>query len=73
MNTKEVIDLAKKYLEDNKIPFVQPGTIGMTESERVEVIFLMPEALNPNMVVDPPDNRVWVNTKTKEVTWIYQM
>ena len=32
-------------------------------------VFLVPEALNPNVVIDPPDVRVWVYIKTGEVEW----
>ncbi len=73
MNTTEIIGLAEKYLENRKILFVRPGTIGRVEGELVEVVFLIPEALDPNVVVDPPDVCVWVNIKSKQAELVEQM
>jgi hypothetical protein len=73
MITEEILKIAENYFQKKGIPFVKPGSIERIEGEMVEVVFLMPEALDPNCVIDPPDNRVWVNIKTKEVIWIEQM
>lgn len=73
MNTKDIIEIAKKHLEDKKISFVNPGFIGRVEGELVEVVFLVPDTLDPNAVVDPPDVRIWVNVKSKSSTLIHQM
>jgi len=73
MSTEEIFALAEEYLNNRKIDYVFPGEIGKCNQDEVEVIYLIPEALDPNCVIDPPDVRVWVNTKTKEVTWIDQM
>lgn len=73
MNTTEIIELAEKYLENRKIPFVSPGVIGRVEGELVEVVFLIPEALDPNIVVDPPDVCVWVNVNSKLAELVEQM
>lgn len=73
MNAEEIIQIAENYFKNREMAFVKPGTIERIQGEMVEVAFLVPEALDPNCVIDPPDNRVWVNIKTKEVTWIEQM
>jgi hypothetical protein len=73
MTRDQIIDLAEIYLNNEKIRYVKPGQLGESEGDKVEVIFLKPEALDPNVVIDPPDVRMWVNTKTEEVTWIFQM
>lgn len=66
--------MAQKYLTARKIPFVTSAEFGEVDNDRVEVIFLTPEMLDPNVVtVDPPDIRVWVNRKTGEVELIPQM
>ncbi len=73
MTREEIMKLAENYMNNRKVEIVLPGEFGQIHGDFVEVIFLVPEALDPNCVVDPPDNRVWVNTKTKEITWIEQM
>lgn len=73
MNTAEIIKLAEKYLEARRISFVRPGTIGRVEGELVEVVFLIPEAMDPNVVVDPPDVCVWVNVRSKATELVAQM
>jgi hypothetical protein len=73
MNNSEIIELAEKYLEGRRISFVRPGTIGRVNGELVEVVFLIPEALDPNLVVDPPDVGVWVNIKSKFTELVDQM
>lgn len=73
MTDIEIKSIAQTYMEKRKVDIVLPGTIGQRKGENVEVIFLNPIALEPDVVVCPEDNRVWVNTKTKEVTWIEQM
>ena len=74
MINKEVVNLASKYLSQKNIYDVEPGELGCTDGDKQEVIFLDSAMLDPKVAtVDPPDVRVWVNTKTKEVTLIYQM
>ncbi len=73
MSSNEILSLAEKYLIAKKIEYVIPGKLGKYIGDQVEVIFLHPEALNPDVVVDPPDTRVLVNTKTKEVNLVWQM
>ena len=73
MNRNEIFRLAENYMKNRKVDIVLPGEIGGKMGDNVEVIFLVPDALDPDIIVCPPDNRVWVNVKTKEVTWIEQM
>jgi len=73
MNNEEILELAKDYMNKHNVDIVLPGTIGLVSGSNVEIIFLKPMALDPDSIVCPPDNRVWVNTETKEVTWIVQM
>jgi len=73
MNKNEIMQLAQTYMNNRKVDIVLPGKIGKNRGNQVEVIFLNPFALDPDSIVCPPDNRVWVNIETKEVTWIEQM
>ena len=74
MNKEIVLNLAKEYLQNKNIKFVEPGEFGRLEKNNQEVIFLDPLVWNPNVaLVEPGDIRVWVNLKTKKVTWIDQM
>lgn len=73
MTEQEIINIATEYLIKDRVVFVEPGKLGEFEGDSVEVIFLKPEALNPNIIIDPPDVRVLVNTKTREVSWVHQM
>lgn len=73
MNKEEILKLAEIYMNNRRVDIVLPGEIGETRGDQIEVIFLNPLTLEPDVIVCPPDNRVWVNVKTKEVTWIEQM
>lgn len=74
MTKNEILQLAKNYMNNRKVDIVLPGEIGEKIGDQIEVIFLVPDALNPDVaIIYPPDNRVWVNVKTKEVAWIEQM
>ena len=73
MTKDEILQLAKNYMDNRKVDIVLPGQIGERNGDKVEVVFLNPFTLDPDSIVCPPDNRVWVNVKTKEVTWIEQM
>lgn len=73
MSNEEIFELAKKYMNKRNVSIVLPGQIGKILGNKVEVIFLEPMALDSDSIVCPTDNRVWVNTETKEVTWIIQM
>lgn len=73
MSSNDIVALAEQYLDIKKIEYIKPGKLGKLVGEQVEVIFLHPEALNPDVIVDPPDTRVLVNIKTKLVTLVWQM
>lgn len=73
MNKDEILKLAEKYMKNRGVNVVLPGEIGEKNGDKIEVIFLDPITLEPDVVVCPPDNRVWVDIKTKEVSWIEQM
>lgn len=74
MTKKEIINLARYFLLEKEIHFLDPGQLGRKEEKRQEVIFQHPQALDPKVaIIDPPDIRVWVSTDKKTVTLIYQM
>lgn len=73
MKEKELIACAEKFLKNKNISFVKPGEIGQRDGNRLEIIFLIPEALDSNIVIDPPDVRVWINIYSGEVELIHQM
>ncbi len=73
MNESQLIARAEKFLKSKNIAFIKSGEIGRRNGERVEIIFIVPKALDPNIVVDPPDVRVWVNVNSGEVKFIPQM
>ena len=73
MNKDEIFRLAENYMKNTKVDVVLPGEIGETNGDKIEVIFLNPFTLDPDSIVCPPDYRLWVNVRTKEVTWIEQM
>jgi len=58
MENSKAITIAASFLLENRIPFVEPGKVVQRPDGLIEVIFLIPEALDPNVVIDPPD--VWV-------------
>jgi hypothetical protein len=74
MKNIDVIKQAEDFLKSGGIGFVRPASIGRKNAGRVEVIFPVPETLDPSVaVVEPPDVRVWVNTDNGEVELIPQM
>jgi|GEM_PF-655450 hypothetical protein len=73
LSQNDILLLAEQYLINKKLRYVKPGTVGRCKENKVEVIFLKSEALDPDVVIDLPDKRVWVDTETKEVTWIFQL
>jgi hypothetical protein len=74
MTDMEAIKQAEQFLSDQRIGFVSSGMIGRATGEKLEVIFPVPETLDPRVaVVDPADVRVWVNVKTGMVELIQQL
>lgn len=60
MKDEEIIQSAEKFLATRFVRFVKPGSITRRNSVVAEVVFLIPEALDPTLVVDPPDVKVLV-------------
>lgn len=74
MDKETIFNLAIMYLRKKNVNFLEPGELGRLDGDRQEVIFLDPISLDQNVaIVEPGDLRVWVNVRTKEVTWIDQM
>jgi hypothetical protein len=74
MTDLEAIELAERYLSSRRIQFVKPGKVERRLPDKVEVTFLVPEALNPAVaVVDPPDVIVLIGTESKTAELVYQM
>ena len=73
MSKNEILKLAQNYMYNKGIDIVLPGEISEIDGDKVEVIFLDPLTLEPDVIVCPPDNRVLVDVKTKEVSLVYQM
>jgi hypothetical protein len=61
MNIEEVKQLAAEFLTLRQIGFVPCGEVYPISSTRSEVVFIVPDALDPDAVVDPPDVRVIVD------------
>jgi len=73
MNSNEVKQLAAQFLMSRRIQFVPGGEISPIASTRSEVTFLVPEALDPDVVVDPPDVRVIVDHESRSCELVVQM
>ena len=75
MTYEQAIAAAEMFLRDRGIEFVTPGTLHtpFASADRAEIAFLVPDALNPNAVVDPPDVRVIVDKRTESVEPVLQM
>ncbi|MEJ5028989.1 DUF6881 domain-containing protein [Comamonas sp. MYb69] len=70
----QCLQIAEQYLSSHGIGHLCPGTLGRQEPDRCEVIFLIPETMDPEIaVVDPPDVRVWVSLSSGLVKLIDQM
>jgi hypothetical protein len=73
MNIDEVKQLAAEFLASRKIEFVPTGEVYPITSILSEVVFLVPEALDPDVVVDPPDVRVIVDHNFRTCKLVDQM
>jgi hypothetical protein len=73
MSDEQIIEAASAWLGRRKIAFVPPGKISGRNKQCADVRFLVPEALDPDAVVDPPDIYVRVNLQSNEVTLLPQM
>lgn len=74
MDYSSQIELVENFLSEKKLGFVKPGEVIDLKNGMIEVVFLKPEGLDPNVaVVDPPDERVLINIQTNEVSLVIQM
>lgn len=74
MTELQCLQIAEHYLRSHGIGYVPAGKVGRKEEDRWEIIFPVPETLDPNVaVVDPPDVRVWVTTSKGDAELIHQM
>jgi hypothetical protein len=74
MSNEELIARAADFLTQHEIGFVNAAKIGREEEGRIEVIFPVPETLDPDVAfVDPEDVRVWVELGDDKVELIHQM
>ena len=74
MTEADCIKIAQQYLLSRDIGYLPSGKVGRKEGDRWEIIFPVPESIDPNVaVVDPPDVRVWVNLSKGIGELIHQM
>lgn len=74
MTEAQCLELAEKYLLSNNIGYLPSGRVGRKERDRWEVIFPVPESIDPSVaVIDPPDVRVWVTAAEGHAELIHQM
>lgn len=73
MSHDHYLKMSEDLLNKLQVNFVSPGEIGEENEKYIEVIFIKPEALDPNVVIDPPDFRVLINKETLEVSLMEQM
>jgi hypothetical protein len=73
MESKKVVDAAVDFLRSKGIQFSGDGVVSTVGDGFVEVVFEVPQALDPDVVVDPPDVRVCIDLQTMLVRLIDQM
>ncbi|MET0027448.1 MAG: hypothetical protein ABW101_07395 [Candidatus Thiodiazotropha sp.] len=74
MLVQKLITRAAEFLSQHGVEFVDSPKIGREEDGRIEVIFPIPETLDPDVAfVDPEDVRVWVAVVGDVVELIHQM
>jgi hypothetical protein len=72
MTTDQAIDAAREFLISQKIDFSEPIHCDVVKNSFM-VVFTAPGALDPNLVVDPPEIRVEVPIQTQQPKLVYQM
>lgn len=70
-NPTGLVEKAESFLRTKKIDFAHPAKIGRVATDKSEVIFWIPEALEPDPVTDPPDVRIWVFHEEKKVELVF--
>ena len=73
MNNEHLLKTAADFLRRNNISFVDHGGKIRTMAHSSEVCFLVPDALDPSCVIDPPDVRVMVYHDGSRVELVTQM
>jgi hypothetical protein len=73
MDSKRAIARASEFLISKRVRFEGPITVMRIDSANIEVVFTALGALDPNLVVDPPDIKVRINTETEKVELIPDM
>lgn len=65
MDSKKEIQAAINFLVEKHVEFSEPIHAISIDARTVEVVFTAPGALDPNLVVDPPEVRVRVDVETQ--------
>lgn len=73
MEADEAIELTAGFLISKRIRFVEPVKVVAIDAVLLEVIFSVPEALDPSVVTDPADIRVLVDSASRSVALVPQM
>lgn len=73
MKEIDIMQTAESFLSAHAIKFVRPGNCLQQTRDTVEVSFMVPEALDPNAIVDPPEVRVLVHLSDGHCELIHQM
>jgi hypothetical protein len=62
MDNKTATSIAESFLKSKGIAFEGPATATNLNGSTVEVVFAALGASDPNLIVDPPDVRVQIDT-----------
>jgi hypothetical protein len=73
METDLALSIAEAFLSKRRIGYCEPVRVQETAQGDMEVIFTVPEALQPGMVVDPPEVRVLVRANKWEAELLPDM
>ena len=73
MDNSSAIQIAAAYLTGKRIGFCDPVHTVKIDSNTLEVVFTAPGALDPNMVVDPPDVRVRIDMHNQSAELVPDM
>lgn len=73
MDVEKAISIADDFLNKKRIGHCEPITVAHTPEGDFEITFTVPEALQPDVVVDPPDVRVLVHAITLEAELLPDM
>lgn len=72
MNEAELLKMAEAYLSAEGIDYVSGGMVTKLGTNW-EVTFLLPDALDPNAIADPPDVRILINPLNETCELVHQM